>query len=85
MQTFYTAGPTETRAWTIPQGSLAPDAAGVIHSDLKRGFIRAEIMNSADLLRLRSEKAVKEAGLLKSEGKDYAMREGDVALFRFNV
>ena len=85
LQTFYTAGPTETRAWTIPQGSLAPDAAGVIHSDLKRGFIRAEIMNSADLLRLRSEKAVKEAGLLKSEGKDYAMREGDVALFRFNV
>eukprot|EP00605_Chrysophyceae_sp_TOSAG23-4_P001086 GSChrysophyteH1.ASY1.ANO1.1191.1 assembled CDS len=70
LQTFYTA---------------APDAAGVIHSDLKRGFIRAEIMNSADLLRLRSEKAVKEAGLLKSEGKDYAMREGDVALFRFNV
>lgn len=85
LQTYYTSGPTETRAWTILKGSSAPQAAGVIHSDFEKGFIRAETMSYDDLVRLGSEKAVKEAGLLRSEGKDYIMKEGDVVLFRFNV
>jgi hypothetical protein len=67
------------------KGSSAPQAAGVIHSDFEKGFIRAETMSYDDLVRLGSEKAVKEAGLLRSEGKDYIMKEGDVVLFRFNV
>jgi len=85
LQTYYTSGPTETRAWTIRKGMTAPQAAGVIHSDFERGFIRAETMGYGDLDRLGSEKAVKEAGLLRSEGKEYVMREDDVVLFRFNV
>lgn len=85
LQTYFTSGPTETRAWTILKGSTAPQAAGVIHSDFERGFIRAETISCQDLLRLGSEKAVKEAGLLRSEGKEYIMQEGDVVLFRFNV
>lgn len=145
LQTYFTSGPTETRAWTIRKGSTAPQvntkcdgcvigelalnanqsrwgtsmsgvsacscttlqisvtgshilpfihiltfsmntqAAGVIHSDFEKGFIRAETISYDDLVRLGSEKAVKEAGLLRSEGKDYVMQEGDVVLFRFNV
>lgn len=85
LQTYFTSGPTETRAWTILKGSSAPQAAGVIHSDFEKGFIRAETMSYADLIRCGSEKAVKEAGLLRSEGRDYIMHEGDVVLFRFNV
>lgn len=85
LQTYFTSGPTETRAWTILKGSTAPQAAGVIHSDFEKGFIRAETIAYDDLIRLGSEKAVKDAGLLRSEGKDYVMQEGDVVLFRFNV
>ena len=85
LQSFLTAGKKECRAWTIKKGSLAPEAAGAIHSDFERGFISAQICNFADLERLGSEKAVKEAGLMRTEGKTYAMRDGDVVEFRFNV
>jgi len=82
---FLTAGPKETRAWTIRKGTKAPKAAGKIHSDLERGFIRAEVVSYDDLVRLGSMNAAKEAGLVRSEGKEYVMRESDVVLFRFNV
>jgi GTP-binding protein YchF len=85
LMTFLTAGEKETRAWTITQGTKAPEAAGKIHSDIERGFIRAEIASFDDLRRLRSLNAIKEAGLLRSEGRDYVMQEGDVVNFRFNV
>ncbi len=85
LMTFLTAGEKETRAWTITQGTKAPEAAGKIHSDIERGFIRAEIASFEDLQRLSSLNAVKDAGLLRSEGRDYVMREGDVVNFRFNV
>ncbi|MFN0157122.1 MAG: redox-regulated ATPase YchF [Bacteroidota bacterium] len=83
--TFFTAGPKEVHAWTIPKGSLAPQAAGAIHSDFEKGFIRAEIMKFDDLQRLGSEQAIKENGLLHIEGKEYVMEDGDVVHFRFNV
>lgn len=82
---FLTAGPKEVRAWTITNGTKAPKAAGKIHSDFERGFIRAEIVAYDDLVRLGSMNAVKEAGLLRSEGKDYVMKDGDITVFRFNV
>ncbi len=85
LQSFLTAGKKECRAWTIKKGSLAPEAAGAIHSDFERGFISAQICNFDDLKRLGSEKAVKEAGLMRTEGKTYEMRDGDVVEFRFNV
>jgi ribosome-binding ATPase YchF (GTP1/OBG family) len=85
LQSFLTAGKKEVRAWTVRQGATAPEAAGVIHTDFQRGFIAASVMNYDDLVRLGSEKAVKEAGLLRTEGKEYVMREGDVVEFRFNV
>ena len=85
LQTYFTSGPTETRAWTIRKGMSAPQAAGVIHSDFEKGFIRAETITYSDIAKLGSEKAVKDAGLLRSEGKEYIMQEGDVVLFRFNV
>jgi len=85
LQTYFTAGPTETRAWTIKKGMTAPQAAGVIHTDFEKGFIRSETISYDDMVRLGSEKAVKEAGLMRSEGRDYIMQEGDVCLFRFNV
>ncbi|RMH25224.1 MAG: redox-regulated ATPase YchF [Planctomycetota bacterium] len=85
LQCFYTAGEKEVRAWTIRAGATAPQAAGAIHSDLERGFIRAEVYSVADLEELKSEKAIKEAGRLRVEGKAYAMRDGDVAHFLFNV
>jgi GTP-binding protein YchF len=85
LMTFLTAGEKETRAWTITQGAKAPQAAGKIHSDIERGFIRAEIASYADLARLRGLQAVKDAGLLRIEGRDYVMQEGDVVNFRFNV
>jgi hypothetical protein len=85
LMTFLTAGEKETRAWTITKGTKAPEAAGKIHSDIERGFIRAEIASFQDLARLRSLNAVREAGLLRSEGRDYVMQEGDVVNFRFNV
>jgi hypothetical protein len=82
---FLTAGEDEVRAWTIQDGTLAPQAAGQIHSDIERGFIRAEVMKFEDIDRLGSEKAVKEKGLLKLEGKEYRVRDGDIIYFRFNV
>ena len=82
---FLTAGPKETRAWTITAGTKAPGAAGKIHTDFERGFIRAEIVAYDDLMRLGSYTAAKESGLVRSEGKEYVMRDGDVTLFRFNV
>jgi len=85
VETFFTAGEKEVRAWTIRKGLSAPKAASLVHSDFERGFIRAEIMNFDDLLRLGSEKAVKESGLLRSEGKEYLVRDGDIIEFRFNV
>jgi ribosome-binding ATPase len=85
LQTYFTAGPKEIRAWTIPKGAKAPQAAGVIHTDFERGFIRAEIYALDDIVKLGSEAEVKAKGLLRSEGKEYVMRDGDVVHFRFNV
>ncbi len=85
LMSFLTAGEPEVRAWTIKKGTKAPQAAGKIHSDIERGFIRAEIVSYDDLIREGSMNAVKEKGLLRSEGKDYIMQEGDIVLFRFNV
>lgn len=82
---FLTAGPKEVRAWTISRGTRAPQAAGKIHTDFERGFIRAEIVPYETLMRCGSMQAVKEQGLLRLEGKDYVMQDGDVVLFRFNV
>ncbi len=83
--TYFTAGEKEVRAWTVRRGTKAPQAAGVIHSDFERGFIRAEVMNYDDLVQLGSAAAVKEKGLLRIEGKEYVVKDGDVMLFRFNV
>ena len=85
LTTFYTAGEKEVRAWPIPQGASAPEAAGAIHSDLERGFIRCECYHCDDLFELGNEKAIKEAGKLRSEGKSYIMQDGDVAHILFNV
>ena len=82
---FLTAGEKEVRAWTIPVGTKAPQAAGVIHTDIERGFIRAEIVSYDDLIKAGSYAAVRDQGLLRLEGKEYVMREGDVVNFRFNV
>jgi hypothetical protein len=83
--TYFTAGVQEVRAWTIRRGTKAPGAAGVIHSDFEKGFIRADCYASDDLFRLGSEQAVKEAGLLRSEGKEYIVKDGDILFFKFNV
>jgi GTP-binding protein YchF len=85
LQTYFTTGPKETRAWTIKKGMTAPQAAGVIHSDFERGFIRAETVAYKDLVENGSMSAAKEKGLVRSEGKEYVVAEGDVMLFRFNV
>lgn len=85
LQTYFTTGPKETRAWTIRQGMLAPQAAGVIHTDFEKGFIRAETVGYAQLVEAGSMQAAKEKGWVRSEGKDYVVQEGDVMLFRFNV
>jgi len=82
---FLTAGPKEVRAWTIVKGTKAPGAAGKIHSDFERGFIRAEIVSYDDLMKCGTMNAAKEAGLVRSEGKDYVMKDGDITVFRFNV
>lgn len=82
---FLTAGPKETRAWTIKAGTKAPQAAGKIHSDFERGFIRAEVVNYDDLVKCGSYNAAKDKGLVRLEGKDYVVQDGDVVLFRFNV
>lgn len=83
--TYFTTGPKETRAWTVRKGAKAPEAAGVIHSDFERGFIRAETVSYEKYKELGSEKAVKNAGEMRQEGKDYVVQDGDVMLFRFNV
>lgn len=83
--TYFTAGEKEVRAWTIKRGTKAPQAAGVIHSDFEKGFIRAECYNCEDLFALKSEQAVKEAGKYRLEGKDYVVQDGDILFFRFNV
>ena len=85
LETFLTAGPKEVRAWTYRRGSKAPQCAGVIHTDFERGFIRAEIIKYDDYIHYGSEAAVKEAGKLHIEGKDYVMQDGDIVVFRFNV
>lgn len=85
LQTYFTSGPTETKAWTIPMGTKAPQAAGVIHNDFERGFIRAETIAFDALAEVGSEKAAKDKGLMRSEGKEYEVKDGDVMLFRFNV
>ncbi|MBX5480615.1 MAG: redox-regulated ATPase YchF [Myxococcaceae bacterium] len=85
LQTYFTVGPQECRAWTIHKGWKAPQAAGVIHSDFERGFIKAEVISYEDMIRLGSEAAVKEKGLLRVEGKDYVVQDGDLMHFRFNV
>ena len=85
LMSFLTAGPTEVRAWTIRKGTKAPQAAGKIHSDMERGFIRAEVVSYDDLVKCGSYAAARDHGLVRSEGKDYVMQEGDVVLFRFNV
>ena len=85
LQSYFTAGEKEVRAWTIPQGASAPQAAGVIHSDFERGFIRAEVYSVADLEQYKSEKAIREAGKMRVEGKSYIMQDSDVCHFLFNV
>ncbi len=85
LETFFTAGPKEVRAWTMHHGSLAPQAAGVIHTDFEQGFIRAEITGYEDYVRYRGEQGAREAGRLRLEGRDYVMQDGDIAHFRFNV
>jgi ribosome-binding ATPase YchF (GTP1/OBG family) len=83
--TFFTAGPKEARAWTVEKGAKAPQAAGAIHSDFERGFIRAETIAFEDFVKQGGEAGAREAGKLRSEGKDYVVQDGDVMLFRFNV
>ena len=85
LKTFFTVGPKEVRAWTFHAGFTAPQAAGVIHSDFERGFIRAEVIKYDDFIRLGSETACREAGRLGIEGKDYVVEDGDIMHFRFNV
>jgi GTP-binding protein YchF len=85
LMSFLTAGPTEVRAWTIKRGTKAPQAAGKIHSDFERGFIRAEVVNFNDLMASGTYAAAREKGQVRSEGKEYVMQDGDVVLFRFNV
>ena len=85
LQSYFTAGPKEIRAWTVPIGATAPQAAGVIHSDFERGFIRAEVYSVDDLVHYRSEKAIREAGKMRLEGKSYVMQDSDVCHFLFNV
>ena len=85
LETFFTGGPKQVRSWTIKEGTIAPDAAGEIHTDFQRGFIKAEVYKYDDLVRLGSEKAVKDAGLAKLQGKDYVVQDGDCIYFHFNV
>ena len=85
LKTFFTVGPKEARAWTFPEGAKAPQAAGEIHSDFERGFIRAETIAYDDYVSLGGEAAAREAGKLRQEGKEYLVQDGDVMLFKFNV
>ena len=85
LQTYFTAGVKEVRAWTIKKGATAPQAAGVIHTDFEKGFIRAEVMKYTDFIDFGSEQAVKVAGKLGVQGKEYVVEDGDIMHFRFNV
>ena len=85
LQTYFTAGVKEVRAWTVRGGSTAPQAAGVIHTDFERGFIRAEVIAYDDFIKYKGEAGAKDAGKLRLEGKEYLVKEGDVMHFRFNV
>jgi hypothetical protein len=85
LQTYFTAGVKEVRAWTVRRGSTAPQAAGVIHTDFERGFIRAEVIGYEDFLSSRGEAGAREKGRMRREGKEYLVREGDVMHFLFNV
>jgi GTP-binding protein YchF len=85
LQTYFTAGVKEVRAWTVPVGATGPQAAGVIHTDFEKGFIRAEVISYADYVQYKSEAAAKEAGRMRVEGKEYIVQDGDVMHFRFNV
>ena len=85
LMSFLTAGEPEVRAWTIKKGTKAPQAAGKIHTDIERGFIKAEIVSYNDLINCGSMNVAKEKGLVRMEGKDYIMQDGDIVLFRFNV
>jgi ribosome-binding ATPase YchF (GTP1/OBG family) len=83
--TFFTVGPKEARAWTVRNGAKAPEAAGVIHTDFERGFIRAETIAFADFIACNGEQGAKEAGKMRSEGKEYPVKDGDIFHFLFNV
>ena len=85
LQTYFTAGPKEVRAWTIKVGATAPEAAGVIHTDFRKGFIRAEVVAYDDFITYQGESGAKEAGKWRLEGKEYTVADGDVIHFRFNV
>ncbi len=85
LQTYFTAGPKEARAWTVRKGAKAPEAAGVIHTDFQKGFIKAEVIAYDDFIKLGGEQGSKEAGKMRQEGKEYVLQDGDVILFRFNV
>ena len=85
LNTFFTAGPKETRAWTFPRGAKAPQAAGEIHTDFEKGFIRAETIGFDDYIALKGESGAREAGKLRQEGKEYLVQDGDVLMFKFNV
>ena len=85
LATYFTAGEKECKAWTFKKGMKAPECAGIIHSDFERGFIRAEIISYDDFIEYGRLKKAKEAGKMRSEGKEYEFKDGDIALFRFNV
>jgi ribosome-binding ATPase YchF (GTP1/OBG family) len=85
LRTFFTCGTDECRAWTFKEGMTAPECAGIIHTDFQKGFIKAEVYDFEDLKTYGTELAVKEAGKLRQEGKEYRMKDGDVVFFRFNV
>ena len=85
LKTFFTVGPKEARAWTFHAGAKAPQAAGEIHTDFEKGFIRAETIAYDDYVRLKGEQGAKDAGKMRLEGKEYVLRDGDVMHFRFNV
>ena len=85
LETFFTAGPKEVKAWTVLEGSSAPQAAGVIHTDFERGFIKAEVYTFNELMQHKSEFALRDAGKIRQEGKNYIVQDGDIIFFKFNV
>ena len=85
LSTFFTVGPDECRAWTFSNGMLAPQCAGIIHTDFEKGFIKAEVYSYDDIVKYKTELALKEAGKIRMEGKTYEMKDGDIVFFRFNV